>query len=55
MPCDPEGLITEGGETIATADGVVKHDAPAGEFGFVPHWLTCPFADKHRKDKNDGS
>lgn len=45
----PEGIITEGGETIITVDGHTKKDCDPGHFGFVSHWQKCPYANDFRK------
>ncbi len=51
MICEPGGIVTEGGETIITPGGHMKKKCEPGHFGYIPHWSTCPFAKKYRKNK----
>jgi hypothetical protein len=65
MPCDaeqvvywqdPKGettIITPNGETIRAT--LQTQRTPATGIGYIPHWVTCPQANKHRRGKNDQS
>ena len=59
MPCDPEPVIywqvpkakgkvvTPNGEVLSCVFEGDLDDATS--LGYVPHWATCPSADKHRR------
>lgn len=55
IPCDPEEITAEGGETLVLRDGNVKKIADPGDKGYIAHWSTCEFADhfRTRKDENE--
>ena len=55
MPCDPDPINFErsgGPETFVTPEGKVERGKrrESGPLqGYISHFATCPFADKHRK------
>ncbi len=57
MPVDvPAVRFTAGGnETFVTRDGEVvrgtRTDWAGGQAGWIPHFATCPNADRHRRGK----
>lgn len=61
MPCDPEQVVykmRKGARAkIVTQNGEV-HSADLGVelgqgdgIGYISHWSTCPFAERHRRDR----
>ena len=61
MPCDPEQKVywqrSRAKEKIVTPNGEILScvfegdDQTATGIGYVPHWATCPEADKFRRRK----
>lgn len=61
MPCDADQVlyldVKWGTETIVTPNGQVlkceftNDPDEASGVGHLPHWATCPYADRHRKKK----
>ena len=61
MPIDPEPVfiveedggrerfITDEGEVVAGRRALPEEEGPACAVGFVPHWKTCPAADRFRR------
>lgn len=55
MLVNPEAVKLEdckdGTVLVASSGMLIKKGACFGfDFGFVPHWATCPFADEFRKN-----
>ena len=62
MPCDPAPVsykaeqgakgkvVTNFGETISAELNVDLHRADG--IGYISHWSTCPFAERHRRGKS---
>ena len=63
MPCNPElvdfwhtaqgeeRFVTEDGRTLAGSRSQPGLFSPDPRKGYIPHWATCPHADKHRKGR----
>ena len=60
MPVDPEPVfiiegagsdrfVTDEGEVVAGRRALPEEEGPACAVGFVPHWKTCPAADRFRR------
>ena len=46
-------LVENGPKRLATVLGKAKaaEARAAGELLYLPHWVTCPFANRHRRNK----
>ena len=44
-----ERFITDEGEVVAGRRALPEEEGPACAVGFVPHWKTCPAADRFRR------
>ena len=51
MPLDPQPVVN-GNVYIDGATGLAHVRKPDGAMGFRPHFVTCPNADQHRKQKD---
>lgn len=53
MICDPELVAGSGkpGELLVLENGVIARNPHSEIVGRVPHWATCPVADKFKKPK----
>jgi len=51
MPCDAEVVEAQDGKepTLVMNDGRVIRKAQDGTTGRIPHWATCPDADRYRR------
>ena len=64
MPVDPEPVLywprTRGSGKVVNLKGAVvscTFDGPMtepGEYGYVPHWATCPVADRFKGGSGNG-
>ena len=53
MPCEPELVEGDGVKTLVTNGGVTVRRAPAGVWGYEPHWGFCRFGRKGNKSQKE--
>lgn len=55
MICDPELVRGSGklGEILMLDNGVLVRNPHHNQIGRVPHWATCPVADRFKKPKEN--